>query len=293
MQAYGPWVPISIVFASFPVVFIAIMLLPETLTINLKSQRAEADDPALRTFKQHMTHGLNELAYSLKMLENTSVLLVLVTFFVQNARFTAYTTTLGQYVSKSFGWKLAETSLLLSPLGILNLVVLGVLPKISQILVSPRFRMSPFGKDLFLTKISTCILVVGAIVQGFAHNVVLFLFGLFISTFGAADSPLARATVTHYVAPEYTSRLYALIGMIEVIGSFIGGPVLAWCFDMGMRNKGPWMGLPWFYVSFLCCLAWTALLFVKPPRKNSPEERRDSIIDEAEDFLPDDPLRLS
>ncbi|KAM5342366.1 hypothetical protein ACJ41O_013332 [Fusarium nematophilum] len=292
MDRFGPWVPIYISLSTVPFVFAILILLPETLTIKLKNQQAQPDGYEPATFKDHMAHGIKELRHSLNMLKNPSVLMILVTFFVQNARFTAYSTTLGQYVSKHFKWRLAEVSIMLSPLGILNLIVLGGLPKVSEILMSPRFRMSPFGKDLFLTRISTCILAVGAVFQGLSHNVVMFLFGLFISTFGAADSPLARATVTHYVPAEYTSRLYALIGMIEVVGSFIGGPVLAWCFDQGLRRKGFWMGLPWFYVGFLTCLAFVALLFVKPPRKHSREEPTDSDGDDTDDYMPDDPLRL-
>ncbi|RSM15255.1 hypothetical protein CEP52_000841 [Fusarium oligoseptatum] len=292
MQKYGPWVPIYLVMATVPVVLATLALLPETLTVNLKNQKTPADRATPTTFKEHMTHGLDELIHSLNMLKNLSVVMILVTFFIQNARFTAYMTILGQYISKHFKWKLAEVSILLSPLGILNLIILGGLPKIADILVSPRFRMTPFGKDLFLTRVSTGILAFAAFFQGSSHNIVLFLFGLFIGTFGAADSPLARATVTHYVPPEFTSRLYALIGMIEVIGSFIAGPVLAWCFDQGLKRKGFWMGLPWYYISFLCTLAWVALLFVKPPRKHSREDPRDTDEDDAEEYMPDAPLRL-
>ncbi|KAF7558684.1 hypothetical protein G7046_g5482 [Stylonectria norvegica] len=289
MERYGPWMPISVVLVVTPFLFIVMFFLPETLTVNTKAQQSGAPEPAMASFKDYTAHGLKELAQSLNMLKNINIPLVMVTFFVQNARFTAYTSTIAQYVSKHFGWRLAETSLLLSPLGLLNLVVLASLPKISQILVSPRFRMTAFGKDLFLTRISTCILVVGAITQGLSHNVVLFLFGLFISTFGAADSPLARATISHFVPAEFTSRLYALVSMIEVTGSFIGGPVLAWCFDQGMRKGGILMGLPWLYVGFLCSLAWVALLFVTPPKKHWGE---DATAVDVDDFAPDDPLRL-
>ncbi|KAF5007802.1 hypothetical protein FDECE_5885 [Fusarium decemcellulare] len=292
MNKYGPWLPIYLVACMVPVIYGILFLLPETLTINLKDQKTQSDVSRPATFKDYMTRGVNELVHSLNMLKNFSVVMILVTFFVQNARFTAYSQTLGQYISKHFGWKLAEVSLLLSPLGILNLIVLGGLPKVSEILMSRRFRMTPFGKDLFLTRVSTCILTIGAIVQGMGHNITIFLFGLFISTFGAADSPLARATVTHYVSPEYTSRLYALIGMIEVIGSFIGGPVIAWCFDQGLKRKGIWTGLPWFYVGFLCSLSWIALWFVKPPKKHSREDPTDSDGDDTDDYMPDDPLRL-
>ncbi|KAF4981001.1 hypothetical protein FZEAL_3116 [Fusarium zealandicum] len=292
MDRYGPWIPIYIVIFTVPTNFGLLFLLPETLTVNLKDKRAQAESHSPTTFKDHMTHGLNELIRSLNMLKNVSVLMILVTFFVQNARFTAYSTTLGQYLSKHFKWRLAEVSILLSPLGILNLIVLGGLPKVSEILMSPRFRLTAFGKDLILTRISTFILALGAIFQGCSHSVTMFLFGLFISTFGVADSPLARATITHYVQPEYTSRLYALIGMIEVLGSFIGGPVLAWLFDQGLKRKGSWIGLPWLYVGFLCCLAWVALFFVTPPKKHSREEPTGSDGYEAEDYMPVDPLRL-
>ena len=101
---------------------------------------------------------------------------------------------------------------------------------------------------------------------------VLFLFGLFVSTFGAADSPLARATVSHYVDAQYTSRLYALIGMVEVLGSFIGGPALAVFFDWGLRKKGLWYGLPWFYIAFLSSVALFALALVRPPKQSQEDE---------------------
>ncbi|KAF4962800.1 hypothetical protein FSARC_9138 [Fusarium sarcochroum] len=292
MNKFGPWLPIYLVFLTVPIIIGILFLLPETLTIKLKDQKTQADKTAPTTFKEYLSHGVDDLIHSLNMLKDPSVVMITVTFFIQNARFTAYTTTMSQYISKHFKWKMAEVSIILSPLGILNLIILAGLPKVSEILMSPRFRMTAFEKDLFLTRISTGVLILGAFWQGISHSAIMFLFGLFIGTFGAADSPLARATVTHYVQPEYTARLYALIGMIEVIGSFIGGPALAWFFDQGLKRKGFWIGLPWFYVSFLCSLAWIALFFVKPPKKRSREEPTDSDGYETDDYMPDDPLRL-
>lgn len=292
MNKYGPWLPIYLVLLMIPIIVGILFFLPETLTVSLKNKKAQGGKSAPTTFKEHMSHGLHDLKQSLKILKDPSVAMIMVTFFVQDARYTAYTTTMSQYVSKHFKWKMAEVSLILSPLGILNLIILAGLPRVSAILISPRFRMTAFGKDLFLTRISTGILVLGSFWQGLSHNVVMFFLGLFIGTFGAADSPLARATVTHHVQPEFTARLYALITMIQVVGSFIGGPVLAWFFDQGLKKKGIWMGLPWFYVSFLCSLAWIALFFVKPPKKRSREESTDIEGYETDDYMPDDPLRL-
>lgn len=291
MGRYGPWVPIAIVGIITPFVFVAIAIfLPETKPVTKEEHLVSEDaDPSPRSFKDHLNQGVKELAHSLTMVKNINIILVLVTFFVQNARLSAYTVTLPQYLSKHFGWRLSDTSLLLSPLGILNLVLLAVLPKISTMLVSRRFRFTPFGKDLLLTRVSTCIIIVGAIIEAFSHNIVLFIFGLFITTLGAADSPLARATVSHYVDPEFTSRLQALIAMIEVAGSFIGSPVLAWTFNLGMRRKGLWIGLPWFYVGILCAIALAALRFVRAPKKDMRQDPNDH--DNIDELSPNDPLR--
>ncbi|KAM0348034.1 hypothetical protein ACHAPU_004537 [Fusarium lateritium] len=292
MNKYGPWVPIYLVFLTVPLIVGILFFLPETLTINLKNKKAQGGKDAPVTFKEHISHGINDLKQSLKILRNPSVGLVILTLFIQDARYTAYSTIMSQYISKHFGWKMAEVSLILSPLGILNLIVLAGLPRVSDILTSPRFRMTAFGKDLFLTRVSSGILVLGAFWQGISHNIYMFFFGLFIGTFGAADSPLARATVTHYVQPEFTARLYALIGMLQVMGSFMGGPALAWFFDQGLKKKGIWIGLPWFYISFLCGFAWIALFFVTPPKKHTRDEPTDNDGYYSEEYMPDDPLRL-
>ncbi|RGP79932.1 mfs transporter [Fusarium longipes] len=293
MNKYGPWLPIYLVLSTVPIIMGILVLLPETLAANLTKQQAQSAKAAPSTLKDHISHGVKDLKQSLKMLKNVSIALIFITFFIQNARFAAYTTTMSQYISKHFKWKMADVSLTLSPLGILNLVILAVLPKVGDILISPRFRMTAFGKDLLLARISTVALVLGALWQGLSRNAVMFFFGVFIETFGAATTPLARATVTHYVQPEYTARLYALIGMIEVVGSFIGGPVLAWCFDQGLKREGIWIGLPWFYISFLCFVALVALYLVKPPaRKRVREEVVGNEGYETDDYMPDDPLRL-
>ncbi|KAH6611284.1 hypothetical protein Trco_001304 [Trichoderma cornu-damae] len=268
MQRFGPWVPIYVACACFPFILLVFAFVPETLPVDRKKKTGDVD-VSVEAMKRQMHTSLADLRQALGLLKNPSIPLVLLTFLFQAARVAAYTGTILQYVSKHFGWRLAEASFLLSPFGLLNLIVLAVLPSISEILTSPRFGYSSFRKDLLLTQTSTMVLVVGAVIEGFSHNIVLFIIGLFIETFGAAASPLARATVTHYVEPEFTSRLYALISTSEIIGTFIGGPVLAWCFDLGLQKKGIWIGLPWFYIALLCLITWIGLLFVKPPSAKS------------------------
>ena len=276
MTNFGPWVPIYVVVAVTPLVLCLFFFIPETLNSTKKASYRKKLSLG-EELKERVAHGIDDLRQAVDMLKNVNIPLVLLTFLFQSARFTAYTSILAQYMSKHFGWKLAQISVLLSPLGLLNLGVLAALPHVSKILVSGRFKFTVFGKDLFLTQVSTALTIIGAIIEACSRNVGLFLFGLFIGTFGAADSPLARATVTHYVEPENTSKLYALIGMLEVLGSFLGAPVLAFLFSTGLKRKGAWISLPWWYVGALCAIALVALFFIRPPKKRDEEQAQDTL----------------
>lgn len=287
MEKLGPWVPIYIVVFVTPFLMGIILFLPETLTVDAAKAHDDGNDSGLVALKKHMAKGVNDLVDSLSILKNRNVPIILLTFLFQNARGAAYSSTLVQYVSKHFGWRLGETSLLLSPLGVLNLIILIALPKVSDLLVSRRFGFTVFGKDLLLARVSTAFLAIGAVINGLSPNIILFLFGLFISTLGAADSPLLRATVSHYVDAEYTSRLYALIGMVEVLGTFIGGPVLAFFFDLGLKKKGLWYGLPFLYVAMLSGIALLALSLVRPPATSRANAATDSS-EESGEFAPDE-----
>uniref|UniRef100_L2FND5 MFS multidrug transporter n=1 Tax=Colletotrichum fructicola (strain Nara gc5) TaxID=1213859 RepID=L2FND5_COLFN len=149
-----------------------------------------------------------------------------------------------QYVSKHFGWTLAQTSFLLSPLSFLHLGILFILPWLSKVLTNPRgrFRCSGFGKDALLAKGSYLMIALGGFIEGCSWEIV-------------------------FVDQAHTSRLYALISMVDTLGSPLGGPALAWTFTVGLEKKGPWRGLPWFYVSLLAGLTWAALSLVTEPRK--------------------------
>ncbi|PMB68708.1 hypothetical protein BM221_005289 [Beauveria bassiana] len=266
MTKFGPWVPIWIVIGISPSLILLLLIVPETLAVKTKSSPSSSSS-SLHT---HLARGLADLRASLSMLRNPNVPLILVTFLFQNARMTAYASTLVQYVSKNYGWTLGQTSILLSPLGVLALVVLGTLPRLAARLTAGS-HYTVFAKDLLLTRGSTACLVLGAAIQAFSPNIAVFVFGLVVGTLGAADTPLARATVSHYVHAGFTSRLYALIGAAEVLGSFVGAPVLAWLFNVGLEKKGLYTGLPYFYIAILSSISLLALMFVRPPPRKEAE----------------------
>ncbi|KAK3385842.1 general substrate transporter [Podospora didyma] len=272
LEKAGPWLPIRLVFAATPLIFFMLLFIPETLPIKLQTGTTQQKQKPLR---HSIREAYQELKVSLALLKNPNLLLTLATFLIQPALFTAYSTTLTLYVSVYFSWTLAQTSYILSPpLGILHLAIILVLPPISNILtsVTGRFRLSVFSKDLLLAKISLLFVLIGALLEGFSQEIVLFIVGLTIGTFGSANSPLCRAVATAYVEPHQTSRLYALISIMETSGAVIGGPVLAWCFNIGMSKHGLWKGLPWFYCAGLIFAALALLMFVRHPENRADSE---------------------
>ncbi|KAK3934710.1 major facilitator superfamily domain-containing protein [Diplogelasinospora grovesii] len=270
MEVYGPWVPILLVFALTPFILGLLCFVPETLQ---RTRLAPAKThPQGSSWMHTVWDGLREVMVSVGLVKDGSLVLALVPFVIEPALFAAYSTTLSQHVSTYFGWSLAQTSYRLSPpLSILHLIVILLLPKMSNLLNS----LTTFQRDLTLAKMSLSLLIAGALLEGFSRkNLVVFLVGLSVGTLGSGRNPLSRAIATAFVRPEQTSRLYALISMLETGGAVIGGPVLAWCFSTGLAKAGGWVGLPWFYIALLVSLALGALMFVRRPEER-PEGRGD------------------
>jgi PCFT/HCP family folate transporter-like MFS transporter 1/3 len=281
MEHMGPWFPVSLVFCITPFVFILVIFLPETLPIKLQ----DASQPEeTRSLAQKLREEAKEFRVSFSLLKNRNLALSLPAFLIQPALFAAYTSTLAQHISTYFGWSLAQTSYLLSPLTILQLIIIALLPFLSGFLTKEtgRFRLSVFSKDLVLTRISLSLLITGAVIEGFSREIVLFLVGLTVGTIGSSHGPLCRAIATSYVEPQQTSRLYALISMLETGGAMLGGPVLAWCFNIGLSKKGMWTGLPWFYVAGLVLVALASLTFLRAPKPKAvvpdPEEEENGDL---------------
>jgi MFS transporter, PCFT/HCP family, solute carrier family 46 (folate transporter), member 1 len=287
MERISPWFPVLLVFAITPSAFVVLLFIPETLPV--KQPPAEQEPDASDISKTPLKDALAEIRVSLSLLGNRNISLAMVNFFIQPALFAAYSGTMGQHVSKYFGWTLAQTNYLLGPpLGLLRLVVIILVPWISSVLISPtgRFQLSAFSKDLLLTKVSLLLMIGAALLEGFSREVVLFVVGLALGTLGSANGSLLSAIATSYVQPDETSRLYSLISVMDTGGALIGGPILAQCFNLGLSRKGLWIGLPWFYVALLLAIAFSALLFLRaPPKKpQTADETLPRDLDTEEEY---------
>lgn len=96
----------------------------------------------------------------------------------------------------------------------------------------------------------------------------LIKIGLTIYTFGAGFPPILRSLVTAVVESRHASktsdigRLYAVISVIEGVGSLIAGPGMAWIFTLGMGFGGFWVGLPFAVAAGLFAVVSQVVFFV-------------------------------
>jgi hypothetical protein len=258
MEIFSPWIPAILGFFALPIGLSVLVFIPDTFSPSKWDVSTGHDDypeaeeqpqPNI-TFKSHLSQSLHLLKSSLATLKSPSIILVLATFLTRMPELLATSQFFAQYISKRFDWPLARTGYLLTVRGIIHMVVLSLaLPLLSKLLL--RWQR-PAIKDLTLARFSAALAAAGAL-------------GMAASQIGLVVSGLALQSLGAGLAPQDTSKLNTLIGIVETISMLFAGPALAWMFEMGMKLGGLSLGLPYFALagSFLLCLV--GLLFVRVP----------------------------
>ncbi len=266
METGSPWVPLLIVLIVLPVGTSIIFFIPETLKVKPASEddTVEGSQSFIASTKSHLEHTLAQLLESFAMLKSPPLAIILLTFLITMPTVLGKSQFFLQYFSKRFGWPLAKTGYLLSVRGIVSVFVLLVaLPGVSKLLLSPRlpFQFTAAKKDLFLAQASAIIGMFGFLLLGGPNASTVFT-GIIIATLGDGLAPLSRSLIPAFIDAQHTSRLYTLVGLVEAVGTMYAGPGLAWFFTKGMKLKGVWLGLPYFWVASLCALVAIAFAFV-------------------------------
>ncbi|QMW44351.1 hypothetical protein COH20_004453 [Aspergillus flavus] len=285
MEIFSPWIPAILGFFTLPIGLSVLIFIPESFPPLKRDGFPENDDQpdseeqpqCSNSFKSHLAQSLHILKSSFATLKSTSIIVVLATFLTRMPEHLATSQFFAQYISKRFDWPLAKTGYLLTVRGIIHLVVLSLaLPWLSKLLLR---KQRPASKDLTLARFSAALAAVGALGMA-ASQIRLVLFGLVLQSLGAGLGPLCRSLAISHVAPQNTSKLNTLIGIVETVSMLFAGPALAWLFEMGMKLGGLSLGLPYFALagSFLLCLV--GLLFVHAPS----EEETDLLGDLEGDY---------
>ncbi|KAM4060794.1 major facilitator superfamily protein [Hirsutella rhossiliensis] len=275
LMQHSPWIPLLGGLGLVVAGCAGVAFVPETLRAakNPCSIPDECDGETDRSHgsfiggvKRHLSRTMAELRSSTAMLRSGAIVALVFTFCVQGFTESAASFTV-QYLSKRFHWPLSRAGMLFSVGTLINILLhLVILPGCSWIMVSPRFmfRCRPETKDVMLARSSALLLVLGSFLLAWP-SLPAVVSGLVIFTLGSGFQSLCRALVTTLIDSEHTARLYTLIGVVLAFSSLASGPVIAWLFSKGLQLGGYWIGLPYFGVTLLCCIAALAVFVARLP----------------------------
>jgi hypothetical protein len=209
-----------------------------------------------------------------------------------------------RYISKRFSWSLAQTGFLLSLRALINVILfLAILPGVSYILTSSsstayslpgfRFNLSTASKDIILARFSLVVQITGLFLLavsafsspiGYANQesilpLILAIGGVIVYTLGMGFSAFCRSLISTLVDREHIARLYAVLSIIDTVGTSITGPALAWLYSWGLKlsrkgERNGYLGLPYWGAMVLTAIAGGGIMWVKAP------ERKDDTVEE-------------
>lgn len=276
----------TLIFGTSLVVFIPETLhqrASETGQLNSSSEHSSSSKRGKSNFLtlRKISDALERAYESSTVLHSVPILLLLMTFVTDPVGRQSMDLSL-RYISKRFSWALSQTGFLLSLKAFVNIILLlGILPSLSYYLTE-RLHFSTKAKDLSLARYSAVMLVVGALIFAASPSIGLTIFGLIIYTTGGGLTSLTRSLITTLVDKEHIARLYSAIAVVEITSSLAAGPSIAALYAVGLKAKGPWIGLPYYVLAFTCFLGglgvWCFALF-KQKQEEMPygDEGRDTV----------------
>ena len=168
-------------------------------------------------------------------------------------------------------------------MGIEFVALVLVLPALTSILPASFQKASVFVKDKTLAQWSCAALATGMLCLGLAPVVGLAIAGIVVRALGSGQDSLTISMTTEMVSTGDISVVYSAITMLRAIGGSISGPLSAWLYTIGLKQKGAvWLGLPYLVTGALFVLAVTVLTFVRTSKADevgtANEEAREPLL---------------
>ncbi|KAJ4405922.1 hypothetical protein N0V82_010222 [Gnomoniopsis sp. IMI 355080] len=264
MAKYGPWPPTWIGIGCLASSIIVVLFIPETL--HAKQQIAESGDEAIPDHKTRLSQLLERLKDSLSIIQSPSLVLLLIISLFSMPVVLSTGSFMPVFMSKRYDTQLYQAGYVQTAFGAAQVVQsLVILPWLSRALMQS-IKLRPADehhRDLSIARWSAGVSLAAALLLGLAPTLAAFIFGLFVLSLGTGLFSIVRSLMSLYVDPVHRSRLFGLVGMVEIVGQIYAQPMLAELFKIGMRLGGEWIGLPYFGLSVLVAVVTGLLLFVK------------------------------
>ncbi|KAI5922044.1 MFS general substrate transporter [Camillea tinctor] len=283
MSRTGPWPSLWVAVGLLSTGALSFLFLPETLPPTTKNASTAPSQPPPPGLKSRIHHTITRFQESLSLLQSPSLILLLISALGTPPVLFATLQFMAQFLSKRYALRLAQTGYIQSFYGGAQIAqALLILPFLSRQLLLLRQRQQPpktrgsenpeQRRDLTLALWSYALLSLGVLVLGLAPGVGSFACGLVLAALGSGFGSLSKSLMSLYVEPAQRSRLFSLVGMVEVLGSVYAHPMLAGLFSLGMRLGGRWIGLPYYGLAVLVAACGSLLLFVRLPKSAVGEE---------------------
>ena len=302
----SPWVPMWLGLGLWLLAVTVACILPETLHMReqglapgLRHGSPDSlslkDDDAQGVFQRTKLTAQRFGKAASFLVEDMRVFLLLCCFMIGMLTQESNNVLL-QYVSKRYDWSLSQATLFLSIRYGLNVFLLIVLLPLGGRLLQSGLHLSAAAKDLWLSRAGILLKLLGFLVIGAAPNVPLLGIGLVLLVSGGGTLLCMRSLITSLVEPHHIARLYNAISVLDTLGLMTGGPIMAACFQWGMRAGGGWIGLPFWFCGVLVALVGVALWALRFPearrRADGIDERiavTPPAVEDPEAFMPESP----
>lgn len=260
LMSWSPWPPMLLGLALIALGAVCFLFVPESLharpakpiltTSAPVSPRTTSPSRRPAGFLAVAKNHLREILDSTSILNSTPVILLLSTFFLVLIAVQIVQLALRD-ISARFHWSLAQSGYLMSIRAAIDMaVILAILPVASHLLTRPRgLALSTRAKDYLLAILSAGAMVIGCTLFALSPPLPLVLTALAIFSLGSGFMGLTRALLTELVPGDQVASLYAAIGVVEILGSIVGGPVLAKLYGIGLKWGGLWRGGPFWVVA--------------------------------------------
>jgi hypothetical protein len=295
MQRHGAWPTYLLAMACFTVGVPFLGLVPETIQLRPSKKADELDEEAFDdglddSGKGRLRTYLRKLHKSSAFItKERSVMLLLSTFFLTILSRSQLNILL-LYISKRYQVPLSKASVSLSVLAAANILLFLIVFPAASVYFTKKLHFSAESKDLWMSKFSVIFLALGCFAIGLAPTIATMTAGLVIYTLGSGFNALSLSLISVFVDQRYAARLYSVVCLVAAAGAFVGAPLLAALFNIGLRTGRPeWTGLPFVGSGFLHVFVAIAVWFVRlPPRLPAsspslrPASESEALFDEEE-----------
>ncbi|KAK2773040.1 hypothetical protein FQN52_004725 [Onygenales sp. PD_12] len=297
MSKTDPWAPLLLGTLISSASVLLIFLIPET--VHLRDTKDEepssetetpsdeaSEEPTPTYLSRYSKFKPRNLLHSLRtsikpIVPNLTTALLLSTFLITNIGRKEVDLLL-LYVSTRYHTSVSNAAFTLSVFAGVNIfLLLIILPALSRYLTVKRNLPSNL-KDLAISRFSITVLTLGSVGMALAPTLATLTAGLVVYTLGSGFNAVNMSLVSTLVEPRHIARLYSIVSMLSMVGSFVGGPLLAALFGLGMKMGEGWVGLPFLGAALLYGVILASVWFIRLPRGNRADDGNGDGYDESQ-----------